>query len=182
MEPLSLVILTFNEAETNGAVIPEIPPASHFDIIVADGGSTDGAVAQADTNISVLIQQSLRAVGRTDDTEVTAFTDGCPGLRSILVDAGITAPPFLDWFHIAMRIQHAAQTAGGLPTDNPGRMKAKSVIVDEVERLPLAHLERQGEECQAQHRPSPQGHACLQGRTRPTHEERAFAQAVARTA
>ena len=57
-----------------------------------------GAVAKADTNISVLIQQSLRAVGRTDDTEVTAFTDGCPGLRSILVDAGITAPPFLDWF------------------------------------------------------------------------------------
>ena len=54
---------------------------------------------------------------------------------AILVDAGITAPPFLDWFHIAMRIQHAAQTAGGLPTDNPGRMKAKSVIVDEVERL-----------------------------------------------
>src|SRR6202042_3695127 len=34
-----------------------------------------------------------------------------------------------------MRIQHAAQTARGLPTDNPGRMKAKSVIVDEVERL-----------------------------------------------
>jgi hypothetical protein len=66
---------------------------------------------------------------------VTAFTDGCPGLRSILVDAGITAPPFLDWFHIAMRIRHAAQTAGELPTDNPGRMKAKSVIVDEVERL-----------------------------------------------
>jgi hypothetical protein len=66
---------------------------------------------------------------------VTAFTDGCPGLRSILVDAGITTPPFLDWFHIAMRIQHAAQTAGGLPTDNPGRMQAKSVIVDEVERL-----------------------------------------------
>ena len=81
------------------------------------------------------IQQSLRAVGRTDDTEVTAFTDGCPGLRSILVDAGITTPPFLDWFHIAMRIQHAAQTAGGLPTDNPYRMHAKSVIVEEVERL-----------------------------------------------
>ena len=94
-----------------------------------------GAVAKADTDISVGIQQSLRAVGRTDDTEVTAFTDGCPGLRSILVDAGITAPPFLDWFHIAMRIQHAAQTAGGLPTDNPGTLQAKSVIVDEVERL-----------------------------------------------
>ncbi len=102
----------------------------------ASGGrQVFGAVAKADTDISMLIQQSLRAVGRTDDTEVTAFTDGCPGLRSILVDAGITAPPFLDWFHIAMRIQHAAQTAGGLPTDNPGRMRAKSMIVDEVERL-----------------------------------------------
>jgi hypothetical protein len=49
-----------------------------------------GAVAKADTDITTLIRQSLRSVGRTDDTEVTAFTDGCPGLRSILVDAGIT--------------------------------------------------------------------------------------------
>jgi hypothetical protein len=102
----------------------------------ASGGrQVFGAVAKADTDISALIRQSIRAVGRTDDTKVTAFTDGCPGLRSILVDAGITTPPFLDWFHIAMRIQHAAQTASGLPTDDLGRMQAKSVIVDEVERL-----------------------------------------------
>jgi hypothetical protein len=66
---------------------------------------------------------------------VTAFTDGRPGLRSILVDAGITTPPILDWFHIAMRMQHATQTASGLPTEDPGRMQAKSVIVEEVERL-----------------------------------------------
>jgi hypothetical protein len=32
-------------------------------------------------------------------------------------------------------MQHAAQTASGLPTDDPGRMQAKSVIVEEVERL-----------------------------------------------
>ena len=56
------------------------------------------AVAKADTDITTLIRQGLRAVGRTGDTEVTAFTDGCPGLRSILADAGITTPPFLDWF------------------------------------------------------------------------------------
>jgi hypothetical protein len=93
-----------------------------------------GAVAKADTDLSALIRQSFRAVGRTDDTEVTAFTDGCPGLRSILVDAGITTPPILDWFHIAMRMQHATQTASGLPTDDPDRMQAKSVIVEEVER------------------------------------------------
>jgi hypothetical protein len=94
-----------------------------------------GAVAKADTDISALIRQSFRAVGRTDNTEVAAFTDGCPGLRSILIDAGITTPPILDWFHIAMRIQHAIQTASGLPADDPGRVQAKSVIVEEVERL-----------------------------------------------
>ena len=94
-----------------------------------------GAVAKAVTDISALIRQCLRAVGRTDDTEVTAFTDGCPGLRSILVDAGITTPPMLDWFHIAMGIQHATQAAGGLPTDDAARMQAKSAIVGEVERL-----------------------------------------------
>src|SRR3984957_13174515 len=101
----------------------------------ASGRRHSGAVAKADTDITTLIRQSLRAVGRTDDTKVTAFTDGCPGLRSILVDAGVMTPPFLDWFHIAMRIQHAAQTASGLPADDLGRMQAKSVIVDEVERL-----------------------------------------------
>jgi hypothetical protein len=34
-----------------------------------------------------------------------------------------------------MRIQHATQTAGGLPADDLDRMQAKSVIADEVERL-----------------------------------------------
>ena len=99
------------------------------------GRQVFGAVAKADTDLPALIRRNLRAVGRTDDTEVTAFTDGCPGLRSILVDAEITTPPILDWFHIAMRMQHATQTASGLPADDPGRMQAKSVIVEEVERL-----------------------------------------------
>jgi hypothetical protein len=130
-----------------------------------------GAVAKADTDITTLIRQNLRAVGRTDDTEVTAFTDGCPGLRSI----GITTPPFLDWFHIAMRIQHAAQTAGGLPADkrccawHSSPCRSKCASADDARKV-------------RDRRSGPQGHACLKGRTRPTHEERAFAQAVARTA
>ncbi len=99
------------------------------------GRQVFGAVAKAGTDISALIRRNLRAVGRTDDTEVTAFTDGCPGLRSVLVKAGVTKPPILDWFHIAMRFQHAAQSAIGLSTDDPARALAKSVIVEEVERL-----------------------------------------------
>ena len=34
-----------------------------------------------------------------------------------------------------MRSQHAAQTASGLSADNPSRVQAKAVIVEEVERL-----------------------------------------------
>src|SRR5690349_2014337 len=93
------------------------------------------AVARTDTRIEALIRRSLQEVGQTADTTLTAFTDGCPGLRSILAEAGITEPPFLDWFHIAMRLEHAEKTAGSLPGDTPERARAKAVIVAEVDRL-----------------------------------------------
>jgi hypothetical protein len=43
-----------------------------------------GAVARADTDIKALINRSLDTIGRTEDTALTAFTDGCSGLRRIL--------------------------------------------------------------------------------------------------
>jgi hypothetical protein len=52
-----------------------------------------------------------------------------------LATAGVANPPILDWFHIAMRLQHLKQTAGGLLTDDPARVEAKAAIVEEVERL-----------------------------------------------
>ena len=65
----------------------------------ASGGrQVFGAVAKADTDIRAVIRRSLDAVGRTGDTALTAFTDGCPGLRRILADAGVNEPPMLDWF------------------------------------------------------------------------------------
>jgi hypothetical protein len=99
------------------------------------GRQVFGAVAKTDTDVKILICQSLDAVGRTKDTVLTAFTDGCAGLRRILVDAGITELPILDWFHIGMRLQHLKQTAGSLSDDDPARVAAKAVIVEEVERL-----------------------------------------------
>jgi len=102
----------------------------------ASGGrQVFGAVAKADTDIRAVICRSLDAVGRAKDTALTAFTDGCPGLRRILADAGITTRPMLDWFHIAMRLQHLKQIANSLPTDDPTRVAAKAVIAAEVERL-----------------------------------------------
>lgn len=101
----------------------------------AGGRQVFGAVTRTATDITALIRRNLQTVGRGDGTELTAFTDGCPGLRSILTNAGIQEPPILDWFHIAMRLQHAKQAASGLSTDEPERVQAKAVIVDEVERL-----------------------------------------------
>jgi len=59
----------------------------------------------------------------------------CRGLRRILKDAGVAGPPILDWFHVAMRLQHLKQIASALSTDNPARVAAKAVIVEEVGRL-----------------------------------------------
>src|SRR5271168_2278071 len=99
------------------------------------GRQVFGAVANSDTDITTLISRNLEAVGRTDDSDLTAFTDGCSGLRSILAAAGVTKPPVLDWFHIAMRLQHAKLAASSLSTDEPGRMQTKAFIIEQVERL-----------------------------------------------
>ena len=101
----------------------------------AGGRQVFGAVAKAGTDIRALIRRTLDAVGRTEGTALTAFTDGCPGLRRILADAGVSTPPMLDWFHIAMRLQHLKQIASALSADDPARAEAKAVIVEEVERL-----------------------------------------------
>src|SRR3954454_25091642 len=42
------------------------------------------------------------------------------------------ASPSLDWFHIAMRLQHAEKTASILPADTPERENARAVILAEV--------------------------------------------------
>ena len=99
------------------------------------GRQVFGAVAKAGTDIRALIRRSLDAVGRTKDTALTAFTDGCPGLRRILADAGVVGSPILDWLHIAMRLQHLKQIASALPANDPARAEAKAVIVENVERL-----------------------------------------------
>jgi hypothetical protein len=70
-------------------------------------------------------QQQLRGVlhrlGATPSTPVTILSDGADGPRS-LGEAACIGPTshVLDWFHLAMRIQHVAQAAKGWPADTPG--------------------------------------------------------------
>ena len=113
----------------------------HLEVRLGNAEPSEGtrrvfaAVAKTDTAIETLIRCTLTEVGQGTDTELTAFTDGCPGLRALLVEAGVTAPPLLDWFHVAMRLQHAEKSAGSLPADTPEREQAKKRIITDVERL-----------------------------------------------
>jgi hypothetical protein len=70
---------------------------------------------------------------------LTAFTDGCPGRRRILLDAGVEGLPILDWFHVAMRLRHLRQVAGGLSSEGPERAAAKAAVVAAVERFLRDH-------------------------------------------
>ena len=99
------------------------------------GRQVFGAVANAGTDIVAMIRHALDTLGRTSDTALTAFTDGCSGLRAMLAATGVTGPPIADWFHLAMRLQHAKQVAEGLPAEDPDQQQAKAEIVTEVERL-----------------------------------------------
>jgi hypothetical protein len=94
-----------------------------------------GALAKTRTDLEALIRRSLDTVRRTKETMLTAFTDGCPRLRRILLDAGVPGLPILDWFHLAMRLRQLTQIAEGLSSDNPERAVEKVVIVEEVDRL-----------------------------------------------
>jgi hypothetical protein len=113
----------------------------HLEVRIGNAETTTGrrqvfgAVAKAETDLGALIPRGLEAAGRTEGTTLTAFTDGCPGLRRILLDAGVDGLPILDWFHVAMRLRHLTQVAGGLSSEGPERAAAKAAVVEEVERL-----------------------------------------------
>jgi hypothetical protein len=110
----------------------------HLEVRVGNVETADrqvfASVSRAETDIVALIMRTLETVGRTHATKVTAFTDGCPGLRAVLADASVTRPPILVWFHIAMRLQHTKLSATNLSTDCPDRVTAKAAIIAEVER------------------------------------------------
>ncbi len=105
MEPLTLVIPTFNEAETIGGVIREIPAAYRLDIIVADGGSTDGTQTRARAAGARVIDAgrgyghacALGAEAAHPASTVIAFMDGDGADRGDLIAR--IARPVLDNTH-----------------------------------------------------------------------------------
>lgn len=105
MEPVSLVIPTFEEADTIGAVIREIPPPYRADIIVADGGSSDGTQAIARAAGARVVEAgrgygracALGAAAAHPDSSVIVFMDGDGADRGDLI--GTIGGPVLRGSH-----------------------------------------------------------------------------------
>jgi hypothetical protein len=113
-----------------------------FEVLVAQVSGAEGKAAvfggvpaAADRQ-----QQQLRGVlqglGATPGTPVTILSDGADGPRA-LGEAACVGPTshVLDWFHLAMRIQHAAQAAKGWPADTPGGREDGARLAEAVERI-----------------------------------------------
>ena len=93
-----------------------------------------GVPAEADRQHQQL-RGVLRGLGATPSTPVTILSDGAGGPRA-LGEAACVGPTshVLDWFHLAMRIQHAAQAAKRWPADTPGEREDGARLADAVER------------------------------------------------
>ena len=94
MEPVTVVIPTFNEAESIAAVVREIPAPYRGDIIVADGGSQDGTQVIAAT-AGARVLDAGRGYGRAcamgaaaaiPTSRVIVFMDGDGADRGDLID------------------------------------------------------------------------------------------------
>lgn len=132
MEPVSLVIPTFNEVETIGDVVREIPAAYRLDIIVADGGSTDGT-GEAARAAGARVIDAGRGYGRAcalgaesahPASTVVVFMDGDGADRGDLIAE--IARPVLDGTHDLVL---ASRTRG---EREPGAMQWHQVLAGRV--------------------------------------------------
>jgi glycosyltransferase involved in cell wall biosynthesis len=99
MEPVSIVIPTFNEVDSIAHVLREFPPEYRADLIVADGGSKDGTQAAAMASGARVIDAgrgygracALGAAAAIASSEVIVFLDGDGADRGDLI-AEIAGP------------------------------------------------------------------------------------------
>jgi hypothetical protein len=113
-----------------------------FEAIVAQVSGTGGksavfssVPAEADRQPQQL-RGVLHHLGATPNTPVTILSDGADGPRA-LGEAACIGPTShaLDWFHLAMRIRHAAQAAKGWPADTPGEREDGTRLAEAVEHV-----------------------------------------------
>jgi hypothetical protein len=99
-------------------------------VIDADGNQSRFAFARNSPTIaSDAFQQALAAAGVQGDTPATVLCDGDAGLWRLQREALPEATVVLDWWHAAVRFEHALQAARGL-----GAGTANTHLADEVVR------------------------------------------------
>jgi len=92
----------------------------HFEVIAgkvidAEGNQSRFAFARNSPTIaSDAFQQALAVAGVTADTPATVLSDGDAGLWRLQREALPNATVVLDWWHAAVRFEHALQAARGL--------------------------------------------------------------------
>ena len=113
-----------------------------FEVFVAQASNDDGeqtvfssVPVEADRQTQQL-RGVLHRLGATPCTELTILSDGADGPRS-LGEAASVGPTFhvLDWFHLAMRIQHVAQTIKGWPDNRNEDRQEGARFADAVEHV-----------------------------------------------
>jgi hypothetical protein len=113
-----------------------------FEVMAAQVSNDDGkpvlfsgVPGEADQQHAQL-NSVLSGLGMLADTEVTILSDGADGPRS-LGQAASTGIVFhvLDWFHLAMRVQHAAQCASGWPNATVRGRRDGARFADAVEHI-----------------------------------------------
>ena len=92
--------------------------------------------AEADVGRPSELRGVLHRLGATPCTELTILSDGADGRRS-LGEAASVGPTFhvLDWFHLAMRIQHVAQAVKGWPGNRNDDCQEGARFADAVEHV-----------------------------------------------
>jgi hypothetical protein len=113
-----------------------------FEVFVAHVGNDNGqqivfssVPAEADKQRHQL-SGVLQSLGMTPQTSVTVLSDGAVGPRT-LGEAASTGPVrhVLDWFHLAMRIQHVAQCVKGWPDATADERQKGADLADIVEHI-----------------------------------------------
>jgi hypothetical protein len=113
-----------------------------FEVLLAQVSNDEGkqvvfaSVPAEATSQTRQLRGVLYGLGATPATPVTILSDGADGPRSL----GEAASPgpihhVLDWFHLAMRVQHVAQTAKSWPDVTETDRQAGVRLADTIERI-----------------------------------------------
>jgi hypothetical protein len=113
-----------------------------FEVLLAQVSNDEGkqvvfaSVWAEATSQTRQLRGVLHGLGATQATPITILSDGADGPRS-LGEAASPGPTHhvLDWFHLAMRVQHVAQAATSWPDATESNRQAGVCVAGTIERI-----------------------------------------------